>query len=232
MFLHSQFFLDCQASRFTCVPAKRSVSGTKAHINYNILSCQSEFDWAASAGLPWFCPSAVRLCSIYFRCYRFARRTFNFELKSLNAARSSSWGESGPRLVVIRLHVVPTATERTSALAENSRCNSACEWELKCVCVCSSVCWPSERTWQTTGTTLGQEHYLLSSQHHVVPCVSRWPRTVITSPRSPSWVLRWWRARVTLIWIFQCGSPVLLRRPLPGSRAGTLSLSCARGQSP
>lgn len=100
-----------------------------------------------------------------------------------------------------------------------------------CVCVFSSVCWPSERTWQTTGTTLGQEHYLLYSQHHAAPCVLRWPRTVITSPHSLSWVLRWWNLQVTPTWTIQCGSLVLLRRPSPGSRAGTLSLSCARGQS-
>lgn len=146
--------------------------------------------------------------------------------------KSISWGYSSPGLVPPRLHVVPTATERTSALAENSRCNSVCEWELKCTCVCSTVCWPSEGIWQTTGTTVGRERYSLYSQHHAAPCEWRWPRTVTTSPRWLSWVLRWWNPLATPTWIFQRGSPVLLRRPLPDSRAGTLSLSCARGQSP
>lgn len=105
-----------------------------------------------------------------------------------------------------------------------------------CVCAKWSVSvrlsvWPSERTWQTTGTTPERERCLLCSRRRAVRCASRWPRTPTTSPRSPSWLLRWWKPPPTARFS-PCASLVLPSRPWPDSRAGTLSLSCARGQSP
>lgn len=184
--------------------------------------------------MSWFCVNAcnymavLRLLDLLPRCQ--TNKTFQTEVPECSTIPVpevfQAWSCTDPTPCCSDSHGANKCPGRKLTL-------QLCEWELKCVrvCVCSSVCWPSERTWQTTGTTLGQEHYLLYSQHHAAPCVLRWPRTGITSPRSLSWVLRWWNLQVTPTWTIQCGSLVLLRRPSPGSRAGTLSLSCARGQS-
>lgn len=209
----------------------KGVSGTNTCIHYIILLAYNEFDWARPSGLSWFC---VNVCNYTFVLHLLdllpRYKTNKKFLTEVPEGSTIPVPEVIPGLVLYRPDSMLFRQPRSEQVPW-PKTHVATLWVRTKVRARSSVCWPSERTWQTTGTTLGQEHYLLYSQRHAAPCVLRWPRMVITSRRSLSWVLRWWNHQVTPIWIFQCGSLVLLRRPSPGSRAGTLSLSCARGQS-